>query len=260
MIGYYVNATAGTQIIQGKPVTNPPGSALLECWNSTQCIEYPSGQPSGFSLWVWRPALNCLLPFSNGIMWAAPLANNISGASLPGTLSFSNTVLNVGSIDSGVCLLTSAVAPATGFTTGFQIEAGYSATTGQQLWIANRTETPLTRLELIGIGDGDYAEVNLATATLTGYSLNTGSQVWTTALTGANGGPANAFDSNGGYMAVLANGVLYTWGFGGDVWAINMATGAVLWYTNTNTLSGLAGSNTPYGVWPLWTFTVGTCC
>ena len=83
--------------------------------------------------------------------------------------------------------------------------------------------------------------------------MTTGTNLWTTNL-----GNANPYDSIGGYQAVLANGVLYLWGFGGDIWAINMATGAIEWQTNTNTLSGPAGSNTPYGVWPIWTFTCGT--
>ena len=33
-----------------------------------------------------------------------------------------------------------------------------------------------------------------------------------------------------------------------------MQTGAIIWQTNTNALSGPAGSDTPYGVWPMWQF------
>jgi hypothetical protein len=47
---------------------------------------------------------------------------------------------------------------------------------------------------------------------------------------------------------------MYLSSFGGDIYAINMQTGAIIWQTDTNALSGPAGSDTPYGVWPLWQF------
>ena len=31
-----------------------------------------------------------------------------------------------------------------------------------------------------------------------------------------------------------------------------MTSGAILWYSNTNILSGSSGTETPYGIWPLW--------
>jgi hypothetical protein len=249
LIGYYVNSTN-------------PNAPTLNMWNSTQAIEYPTPPPEGFSLWEWRPPQNAVIQFSAGIMWSVPIATNISGVPFPSTLSLSNTILGPSSINSGVILLAAAATssfglPAgiigAGFMNGFEIEAGYSATTGQQLWITNRTQPLYTRIQLIGIGNGAYALVNLETATVTGYSLNTGSQLWTTPLTNPN-----PYDSSGGYMGVLANGVLYAWSFGGGIWAINMADGKIIWQTNTTTLHGDAGANTPYGIWPLWTFTVGT--
>jgi hypothetical protein len=58
-------------------------------------------------------------------------------------------------------------------------------------------------------------------------------------------------------MNTLANGTLYLAGFGGDIWSINMLTGAINWYTNTTVLQGSAGTNSPYGIWPLWSFSMG---
>lgn len=118
----------------------------------------------------------------------------------------------------------------------------------------NRTETPFTRVQLYGCGSGVYVEVNAETFTAYGYSLNTGTQLWTKVLPNAN-----SFDSSGSFNSVVANGTLYLWGFGGDIWAINMLTGAILWQTNTNTVFGSSGTNTPYGVWPLMTFNLGNC-
>ena len=33
---------------------------------------------------------------------------------------------------------------------------------------------------------------------------------------------------------------------------LDMTNGAVNWYTNTTQITGEAGTNTPYGVWPIW--------
>jgi len=241
LIGYYVDDTN-------------PSAPTLNMWNSTQAILYPNGQPSGFSNWLWRPAQNVVIPFSAGIMWSMPIATNISGVPIP-PLGFSSTVLNIGYINSGVVTL--AAVPATGlgynYQAGSQIEAGYNANTGQQLWLVNRTYTSGSRLQLIGSGNGVYVYIELATATAHAYSLDTGAELWTTTIPNAN-----PWDSDGGYMSVVAGGMLYIWGFGGDIVALNMLTGKILWQTSTTVLSGDSGSNTPYGVWPLWTFTVGT--
>ena len=69
--------------------------------------------------------------------------------------------------------------------------------------------------------------------------------------------PVDPYDSIGGYMSTLANGTLYLAGFGGDIWSINMLTGTINWYTNTTTLQGPSGTNSPYGIWPIWTFSIG---
>ena len=242
LIGYYVNTTTNYVTYQT--------SASLSVWNSTQAILYPDGYKPGVTVpnWQWRPRLGASIPFSSGIMWSVPLATNISGVPLPGTLAIST-------VNSGVVLLTASVSlTLSGFNTGYQIEAGYSATTGQQLWITNRTQTPFTPIFMeTTAGSGVYVVVNHDTAKAVGYSLNTGAQLWITQLT-----DVNPYSSIGGYQSVVANGVLYLWGFGGTIYAIDMATGSIRWHTTTAAISGDAGSDTPYGVWPLWTFSVGT--
>lgn len=96
ILDYYINSTAGTQIIEGKTVTTPPGGRMLQCWNSTQCLLYsgngnvdtryfiPGTTPAS---WSYRPTQNATYNFATGIMWAAPVATNISGNALPTTLS-----------------------------------------------------------------------------------------------------------------------------------------------------------------------------
>jgi len=73
----------------------------------------------------------------------------------------------------------------------------------------------------------------------------------------ADGNMPNAYDDFGLNAVVdQTYGVIYIWGFGGDVWAVNMTNGNILWTWSTSQLSN-AGANTPYGIWPLWAFTVG---
>jgi hypothetical protein len=186
-----------------------------------------------------------------------PLATNISGVPLPSPLSIApdGTDSVSRAVNSGVVFLyaVGSVGGSTLFNNGFEIEAGYDANTGAQLWITNRSETPFTRSTIDGVGNGVYVEIDYETFTAVGYSLYTGSQLWTTVLPNAD-----PYDSIGGYQTLLANGTLYTWGFGGDIYAINILTGAIIWQTTTASSSGPSGSYTPYGVWPIWTQPKGT--
>jgi len=247
LIGYFVNGTSNT----------------LNMWNSTECIiQFGLQSKQNTNLWSWRPPQGAIIPFSYGIEWSVPLPTNISGAPIPAgrdgsTVSIAQGIGGPIQINSGVIMLY-AQAP-TGqiyYQSGYQIEAGFSTETGEQLWIANRTLTPFTRnfnnFSPIA-GDGVYIEVTLGTATVNAYSLTTGKELWKTVLP-----DSSPFDSNGGYQGIIANGVLYEWGFGGTIWAIDVKTGEILWHTTTNTLVGNPGMETPYGVWPLWTFSVGT--
>jgi hypothetical protein len=263
LIGYYVNSTAGTQIINGVPVTTT--GPQLVCWNSTQAILYPTGFTPGVTAanWMWRPTLGSMIDFKRGIVWTKPLATNISGVPFPLTTdlygNFVPATLAISTVNSGVVLMTAV--GATYFNIGFQIEAGYSATDGSQLWITNRTLTPFTRVSITKAGYGVYVEIQSAQGIMSGFSMNTGALLWgPVQLTGTNGDfpVPDPYDSIGGYQSILANGTLYLMGFGGDMWAVNILTGAILWYTNTNTVHGLAGSDTPYGVWPLWVFSGGS--
>jgi outer membrane protein assembly factor BamB len=239
LIGYYVNASTA----------NAYNAPTLNCWNSTQCILYPVGKPDGASYWKWRPAQDCVIPFQTGIMWSKPIATNISGAALPATLSISAVDLDLDTV-----LMSAMDATVNRFQSGYTIEAGYSLTTGTQLWITNRTQTPFSRVSIGPSGSGIYLEVTISTGVINGYSITTGRMLWSKQLTGANGGAPNPYNSIGSYYIQIANGTAYVNGFGGDVWAVDLKTGNILWYTNTNILHGPPGTTTPYGVWPIWSF------
>jgi outer membrane protein assembly factor BamB len=242
LIGYYVNSTGTAQ--------------SLTMWNSTRCINlfipYQGGPPEADS-WSWRPPLNAQIPFALGVQWSKPLPTTISGNPLikPADGLFG---LALSGVNSGVVLLTEVAAPSSQrfFQQGWQIEAGYSATDGTQLWgPVNRTLTPYARV-LFGsttMGSGVYVEFDSSLLTASAYSLNTGNKLW---------GPV-AFPNVNPYASlgmnyVVANGTIYLWTYGGDVYAFNILTGAIKWQYHSRP----ADLESPYGIWPLWTFTVGT--
>ena len=100
--------------------------------------------------------------------------------------------------------------------------------------------------------DGIFTTVVKETGQVTAFSVTTGKQVWQTTLTGTNGAPINPYDTVGGIKGNVYGNSFLLFGFGGDVWSLNLATGKVNWYTNTTQITGEAGTNTPYGVWPIW--------
>jgi outer membrane protein assembly factor BamB len=236
LIGYYINST------------NPNAPTLTE-WNSTKAIL--TAQNDFFSaagLAVWRPPQGGIIPFSKGIEWTAPMATNVSGN--PITLSYSG-------ISSGVILMAQygpmGALIGSAFQSGWIVEAGYSANNGQLLWgPINRTENLGTRVSFgftsngnsgSAIGDGYWVESDLNALTVTGYNLLTGTQVW-----GPEALPnADSWDSLG-MSQIVANGTIYIWGLGGDVYAINIATGTINWHYQTPS----GGTESPYSVEPLW--------
>ncbi len=231
LIGYYVNETAGTQTVMGTininigpapTLVTTTGPSLNE-WNSTECILAASwaAQSAG---WEWRPPQGGIIPFGDGVVWNTQLDTSIT--SFPSLLSPLGSWGNGmdGPINSGVILLWSYNAAGAFYQSGFIDEAGYSTTTGQLLWIANRTEAPFSRVDFMPISNGVYVEVNQETAACNGYSINTGKQLW---------GPvtlpiADSYNSIGSYYGQVANGMLYISGFGGDIYAFNIKTGTII--------------------------------
>ena len=240
LIGYYVNSSTA----------NAYHTPTLNVWNSTQCIVEGT---NGAAAWQWRPTQNAQIAFSEGIMWSKPVATNYSGNALPGGLSIRN-------IDDNSIVLR-VTAPGSGsFQGGWGIYAGYSASTGEQLWIKNITMTPFAGDVNTGgstCGNGVFTVSLKSTFEMIGYSMTTGEELWRTPLRGYDGAMPDAYATAGGYCSILADGSLYYAGMGGDIWSINILTGEVNWYTNTTTLQGSAGTATPYGIWPIWTFAVG---
>jgi len=276
LVNYYTNTTVGTQTIYGaiQPITGPAptkvtntaGNSLLEVWNSTQCIMMGAGWSVGSaSGWFWRPPQGGVIPFEYGIQSAwqlpgtVPVGAYVNNATLP-------NIWTMYGVNSGVAVLYSAAnrGLTNYFQTGYTFFTGYdvtgsnpavNSTYNPPLFNVNQTFTPYTAVNLDNygnIGNGVYTTVIKETGLVQAFDVHTGKQVWSTTLTGDNGAPINPYDTLGGIKGNIYNNSFLLFGFGGDVWSLDMATGKVNWYTNTTKLTGEAGANTPYGVWPIW--------
>ena len=269
LVSYYTNTTVGTQTYYNPHVMIPnvgpsptkvsltAGNTLLEAWNSTQCIELANGNwASSASGWQWRPPQDGVLSFSYGIQsaWQLPGTVPVPADGNVGTLPNTWTIIGC---NSGVALLYSAAnfGLTNYFTTGYTIFTGYSLTTGNMLFEKNITLTPYAadNLDNYGnVGDGVFTTVIKETGQVTAYSTQTGNLVWQTTLTGANGANIDPYDTVGGIKGSVYGNSFLLFGFGGDAWSLDIATGKLNWYTNTTQLTGEAGFNTPYNVWPIW--------
>ncbi len=268
LVSYYTNTTVGTQTIHGAPiqpetgptptkVTNTAGNSLLEAWNSTQCIMLGAGwSVASASGWEWRPPQGTLIPFSDGIQsaWQLPGTVPVGAYANNATLPTAWTMMGV---NSGVAMLYAEdnAGLTNYFQAGYVMYTGYNVNTGQQLFVVNQTFTPYTAVNLDNygnVGDGVFITVIKETGQVTAFSVDTGQKVWSTTLTGYNGGAIDPYDTVGGIKGNIYGDSFLLFGFGGDIWSLNALTGALNWYTNTTTITGPAGENTPYGVWPIW--------
>jgi hypothetical protein len=255
LIGYYVNTTSN--FFTGEVL------ASLSMWNSTRCINlnvanYGGGAPVA-DQWMWRPPQGQQLNFSLGVQWSVPLPlTDTSGASLVYManmfgFSFPSYYLGIQAVQSDVVLLSGTDSGgAFLYQPGWQEQAGFSAIDGHKLWgVLNRTEVPFSIVYFGGVwsGSGAYVELTESTLSITGYSLTTGQKLWgPTAL--SNPSPFSTLGAN----AIVANGYIYIWLYGGDVYSYNILTGAMKWEYHTPP----AGFESPYGRNSIWTFTVGT--
>ncbi len=209
----------------------------LAMWNSSKAIPTPTDfgtaiYGAGTGEWCWRPPMGATLDWNAGIQW------NVTIPHVPGG---ETEYIQALSPDVILAETGSYYAPA-----NYQMEVGYSATTGQQLWIQNRTLTPgTTTWEFAGpIGDGVFTEFHKETLTWYGYDINTGQQLWgpTEPYTNAWG----MYNEGNPGCYVIAYGKLYACAYDGMVHCYDVKTGKHLFDFST----GSSGLETPYGTYP----------
>ncbi len=216
-------------------------SGNLTMWNSTLAMAYPNGFTGSEQLTL-RPSAN--ITFSAGIQWSVPIATTIAGVTI-------SPAMSIAARTPEVILLRGApnIAPQT--NTGYSVEAGYSAKTGQLLWgPVNRTIPAYQDTAFLAARDGVYVTHNKDTNEAYGYSLTNGQQLW-----GPVKLPGNAFSSIS-RAAEIAYGKVYIWDFGGYVNALDAKTGVTKWTFTPRS----AGYDTPYGIYPMWHFGTHSIC
>ena len=252
LIGYYLNSTAGTETVYpldgsrfGEQVTST--GPHLTCWNMTRAI----GQTGG----SWQPRINTIRDFATGIMWTKPVPTEINGLPISPSLALS-------SITGNTLVLTGGFLHGQGVGSevpGWFVIAGMDLNTGDILMAKNLTYPeaasylPFTRTSQ-GYGDGLFVNTNLVNFQTEAYDVRTGNRVWEYQLKTPYADGTPDIYNNFGISTRFANGVIYFYGLGGDIWALESKTGELLWYTNTTTLIGDPGIETPYDIWPLWVF------
>lgn len=249
LIGYFVNSTAGTEIVHPAPGVNQVVTNTgphLSMVNMTMAIGQTGSQ--------WNPSVNTVRAMSNGIMWSKPLPNNITGVPI-------SPALAINSITGDAVILSSGYIHGQGVggeTAGWLVIASMDQNTGNLVLAKNITYTdtpallPFTRTTAI-FGYSQIVIANDVNYDIVSYDVRTGNKVWETTLTGKNNAPPNAYDLFS-LKPYFGNGILFWEGLGGDIWALNATAGTQIWYTNTTELIGDPGIETPYNIWPLWVF------
>lgn len=274
---YMLDANTGNWILSlvhvpgGSAATAADGSLLrytydstngrLLCWNSSQAI--PPAGPTGTAAWQWKPRVGAVIDAVYDTSWTeygpSPGYWNESdiqprsGYSLNVTapLGLPGSVVKV--LDDrliGAAYLTGSVASGAGGATGqsqdFYSMWAISLKPGQEgtLLFNNEYPAPEGNLSLsMGPASLEAGIFTVSTKELRqwyGFDINTGTQVW---------GPTDSqvdWDMFG-MDSAYAYGNLYTCGYGGTLYAYDMASGDLLWtYFAAN-----IGIESPYGQYPL---------
>jgi len=261
IIGYFLNSTAGTQLIHpfttnaGATGEVHPGATVVSvqygphvtCVNMTNSIEqyeYTEGS--------WEPALNSVWPMQNGYTWDMPVPTSINGVAM-------NPRYGLSSI-TGDCLVLTATAIDNSANNGFVCLCTMDCGTGTVLVNENITYDPTNAASYLpytrqssAFGDGIFFNINLYDAAYDAWSVRTGALLWKGTLTGTNGAAPDLYDNFAYKSDYVSNGMII-YGLGGDIWDLNLTTGAPIWYTTTTKLFGPSGVETPYNVWPIWIF------
>jgi hypothetical protein len=241
------NVTAGMLVRgeNGELLSYRAAGGRLSLWNVSKCIRVASEAIHTYASYsapeIWRPPQGATIDWNNGYEWNVPIANNISGNAIN---------LGLQKVVDDIALVTQEAPTLAGYSqSGWRVDAAYSAADGHLLWgPINRTLTPFTNKPLGPAAEGVYTEYTCQTMTWIGYSLKTGGKLW---------GPTKPYNNSWGYFDNNAHGVigygnLYAWGMSGEVHCYDVQTGEEKWSWNT----GEAGVDTPYGIWPLGTWSM----
>ncbi len=253
LIGYFLNNTVGpwSETVYPAPgqskVVNGTGPHVT-CVNMTMAMGTTGGS--------FQPARNTVREMKTGYMWTVPVPTELNGAAINPPLAVREGITGNALIMTGGFVHGQGVG---GETAGWLVAASFDADSGTQLWCKNFTYDdgfksflPYTRTSQ-AYGEGVIFNMNDVNYVIDAIDARTGAKLWTNTFTGDNSAEPNYYDLFS-LKPYVANGKLVTVGLGGDVWAHDVKTGELAWYTNTTKILGDPGIETPYGIWPFWVF------
>ena len=202
------NTTSGGTTVQGpngELLVYTIGTNWLAMWNSSKCIG--TAGAGSTQAWLWRPTVGAMLDWRKGIQW------NVTTPAYPGQA--------ISQINSGIVLATtgSQFVPQDS-----QMEIGYDANTGAQIWAQNRTlPKASTNFGRMGpLMNSIFVEFEKETMHWYGYDARTGNQIW---------GPTEPYTNAWGSQPranVAAYGKLFAQSIDG-IHAFDLSTGEKLW-------------------------------
>jgi outer membrane protein assembly factor BamB len=254
---YLYDANTGVQLCSfenAQPYANFLGSSITYGADGTLFVYFLDGNTGTLSLWNSTKAFvaNGLIVYigtpvgflrvhpgtfdwSLGIEWTAHVT--------PHPVSFPQGFSTVYSL--GITGISDGVILAYYGSVGNYVDhLAYSADTGEELWAFNRTLLgPLTLEAFSAIGEGIYAQFDVASEQWIAWDLHTGIQKW---VSDPQVPPFGVY--NGGTGAVIANGKMYSMAYDGYVHCFDTSNGKELW----KFFSGNSGLDSPYGTYPFF--------
>ncbi len=199
----------------------------LLMWNSTRAWE----RYGWFSMNTLRSDRPGTFNWTLGIQWNVTVPSVVAWG-------FGSPSLSAADPSRDVVML--AATPPEAPNGGRQVQMGYDALTGTQLWIANRTFLGGLNART-ATGEGMLVQMNMATLRRSGFDVKTGKEMWMSDPTAAPWGMYTAQGMN-------AYGKAYSGSYDGYMRAFDLSNGKQVW----EYYSGNSGLETPYGTWPVF--------
>ena len=224
-------------------------SGWIALWNNTmeqQGLHAATGTVS--EAWQWRPN-GKVVNMSNAYSWNVTRPD-LSGLSAPSILSVIPGDVIVGT-SSSLAWLGGVIIKTPDPITMWAISDKNDGTRGDVLWIQNISAPENFITPYFGPVDPVsrmWTLTYIETFEWLGYSVDTGNLEWGPVKGAENDFSYYGSGRGGGQVGFVANGKLYTQGFGGEIVCFDMSNGHVDWkYNKTN-----SGDETVWGNYPIF--------
>jgi hypothetical protein len=224
-------------------------SGTLGLWNNTAAPGELLNPGTSTDAWQWRPN-GKVIDASTAYSWKVPIIADLTGLSAPAIVSVIPGDIIIGTSCS-LAWLGGVITKTPDPMTFWAISDRDDGTRGQLLWLKTYPAPADFITPYMGPVDPVsrvWALTYIETQEWVGYSVDTGDRLWGPVTGNLNDFSYYGSGRGGGQVGFVANGKLYTQGFGGEIISYDMKDGKVLWkYNNTN-----SGLETVWGNYPIF--------